>query len=1166
MRKIVYLMVTFIYVISAHGADTDAYFNSQSNVQPNVVFSVDTSGSMTNFLIFGAKIEAPKEYDRHQIYSGPFERSQFYVTSDSRIPTSPSGLSTSTLNSFKGCARAIVNDSLDGFYTSRMAVAISESSEIPVAKNMWIPAAKLNFEVTDTSDITVECHADSGHHGLAGYPDKFKWANANSGGTRNLHTDDENQELDWSRFPYVTAFVGNYLNYKVNPGELVEFSRAQMQERVIRDAVKRVHFINAGLFRMWGTPRGLAVALRAAEDHTDPDTRENFLHEVYSLTYGGNTPLATTLLEIYHYFKGATVNRTPEYRWGEEPPLLWNFLNGYKESDPEIHNNGVYKSPIQYECQKNYVVLITDGEPHGDDGAYEDFVASNSAQYPRYQEILGKSKCDGNCLDELTEYMSKADTAPWLDNKYDLDGDGMPDPQTVKVYPIAMEKEQDLLKEAADAAGTQSYTVTDLLEFENAVSDILYGINQSTAFSMVTATSSNDRFSKVSNRNYLYYGQFVPTNKFQWEGNLKKYRYAYTPNGAAYVTDTNPANPDITTDSGGSIASAKSYWSDEADGNDALSGGVIGRLKKREVWTDRTIRGINNDIDTDVKIMSSDNKLRIENAFYNEKTNTTVIDDKTGKGEFMLYHALGVDMHDVDGDGVKLEQRGHMGAIVRSSPVAVQFGGTSSEPKVAIFAATTDGVLHAFDDETGDELWAVVMPEAYPHVFKQYENPYSKSPWWGIDGAMTSYVIDHDNDGLIEADQGDQVMLIVSGGMSLRRWFMFDVTNAMESTDQVTLVRRGKYEENDSHWNELGLALTKMVPLTYQLGREEVVVPKTAMLYANGWDPTAEFSYDEPNSMGRGLSLYSLKTGGLIWQETKRDGGAHMDYSFATEPTVVDLNGDGLSDLIYAVDINARLWRFNVNNGASSASNIISGEILAELGDASVTKNQRRTYKRVDAALLTTGMDTEVILAIGTGDRMNPLSESTQDRLVVIRDKSATSGAAPAAILKYADLYDATSNVIGEGSESEKEDAFEKLNEKTGWYIDLPLGKEKAISAPLISAGIVNFSVYRVDSASDDPCESGGAGQGMLYRMNVLDGTPVSDYDGSGALTKGDRYTAIRGGGIPGDVGFHTSPTGVKSIIVNRDAYLNEPDELDPNKNASTDGVFGGDAAGYWFE
>lgn len=1108
--------------------DTDIYLNQSAGVLPNVMFSIDTSGSM------GARMYAAPDYNRLSSYSGSFDSNRFYVSPNGRIPAVPSGLSAGPMDSLKGCQFADDAVNNDGFTGIRTAFAFSIDSNVPVTSNRWIPGDKVSFSLTDSAHVSVECSDDSGTHGAASGGGGVYASDSGA----LLYTNNAANEVDWSKYPFITVFSGNYLNYRANPPSNVRLTREIIQKRVIRDAVKRTPDIMAGLTEIY---YGGGHILQGLKDNSIRSNQEALLSKLNTTRSRFGTPLSGSLLEVLHYYHGKNYYR-------------------YRSTDPTAMTGNRYISPITSSCQKSYVILVTDGYPCCDSRANNVFRASSS-NYPKYNEHTGVNSCFGNCLDEMTEYLSKAD-ASTLPDIYDLDGDSNPDPQTVKVYPIGMEINQQLLDDAAAAAGTDSYYAKDAVEFENAFVEILATIKEEGGVSMVTAASSNDRFSKTSNREYLYYGQFVPSSKAQWRGNLKKYRYAYDSDGVAYITDTRTSNPDISTFDGRVASSAISYWSNGVDGNEALQGGVADRLKTKSAWG-RNIYGIHNWSNTNQPVMLPGHKISdLSNSFLVSEMN--VSGRSTTEQNNIIKYVVGQDVKDENSNNNNTEQRGALGAIVRSSPIPIQFGGTQADPKVVVFVTTTDGMLHAFDDKTGDELWSIVMPEAYSHFSRQYDNPNSSSPWWGIDGSMTARVVDNNENGVIEA--GDKVMLYISAGLSMRRWFMIDVTNALKSSAQATLVRRGMYNAAQADWQEFGFATSNMVVMSYRLRGDSSDKVRKGMVYANGWDPDAEFSYG-PSSMGRGLTLHDADDGSVLWKMINDGPGSAMKYAFPTQPTVVDIDGDGYTDLIYAIDVNANIWRFNVNKNASSTRSMITGGKFASLG-ANTDGNRRRAYKRLDAAVIQNPDGVSVMLAVGTGDRMNPLSQTDDDRLYVITDKSAASGVQPSSVLSAdSDFYDATDNKLGQGSPSELLDEIAKLNQRAGWYIKLPSG-QKSISAPLISAGIVNFPVYQIGSASLDPCRSGNAGSGVLYRLDILDATPIADYneDDNAELSKEDRVVQIRGNGIPGDVGFHTSAQGVKTIIVNMDTFINRPDIDDPSKRQTPERLFQGDSAGYWFE
>lgn len=1158
-------LLSLLLITAVDATDTDVYLNRTGTIAPNVVFSMDTSGSMTD-----NQIQVAADYKPSTQYTGPFLENGAYFSVDGRIPSSADGLSATTFNNVKHCDFAQDKVSGDGFVAVRAAVSFEEAAtSIHYAKNVWFPANRVHFDLFNDGSVRVECQDDAGVHGAAGGGSAL-YASRNTG---QLYTGSAAEEVDWSKYPYVVIFSGNYLNYKLNPGVLEWETRAFLQERVVKDAIKRTPEIFAGLVFFddklvdggdWSNNDDYiyyGAVKSAVKDNSIRSNQSLLLQTVESAVYNNATPLGTALLEILHYYHGKSPLVAPDYATDQ------TAMDGTK-----------YKSPIQSACQKNYVLFVTDGSPYWDLEAEKHFKVEK-IDYPEYQQILQKNQCDGNCLDEVAQYLSKADAyGDASDNLYDLDGDGSPDPQTVKVFPVGMEIEERLLEQTAIAGGTKSYYATNAIDFENAIVDILATIKEQQGASMVTATASVDAYSKVSNRNFLYFGMFEPTSNYQWNGNLKKYRIAYKNagdsnprNDVAYVTDQNTSDPDIATDTGQLIPEAHSYWSARADGNNSMVGGVVDRLKQK---TNRKVSGINNWNTSRQSVFSAQNKLELSNTFFSDEMGAK--DRSDTERTAIVDYALGKDVHDEDNDNDTAEQRGHLGAIVRSGPVTVQYGAANGTPEILVFAVTTDGVLHAFDDETGDEVWSVVMTDAYSRLVEQHDNQGSFAPWWGIDGGITPHVIDKNANGIIESD--DKVYLYINTGLGLRKWLVLDVSQAHKGPTDILMMARSEppFDNNtnpptpNTGWEEFGMATARMIPISYRLAGDAGGKKRSAFLYANGYDPMAEFSYGE-NTMGRGLTLHESDEtelssfGKVLWKATRSTGGyPDMRFGFATTPTTVDMDGDGFADLIYAIDVNAQLWRFHRNISATSVNQLFSGGILAKLG-SDVPGSRRRTYKRVDAAVVTAGGNPFVLLAVGTGDRMNPLSASETNRLHVLFDRTAVSGQTPSQVMTAADLYDATANIIGEGSDAEKENAAQKIDASSGWYINLPLG-QKAISAPLISNGIVNFPVYRPNTATLQQCENTGIGDGLLYRLHVLTGEPVTDFSGDGSLGQSDRYVKLNASGIPGDAVAHTSSTGVRTIFTNLQGFVADPDKSDPNTPSETGSDFFGNSAGYWFE
>ena len=71
--------------------------------------------------------------------------------------------------------------------------------------------------------------------------------------------------------------------------------------------------------------------------------------------------------------------------------------------------------------------------------------------------------------------------------------------------------------------------------------------------------------------------------------------------------------------------------------------------------------------------------------------------------------------------------------------------------------------------------------------------------------------------------------------------------------------------------------------------------------------------------------------------------------------TVLDTNSDGFSDRMYAGDMGAQVWRFDITNGNARAS-LVAGGVIASLGSHDETThlavNNRRFYNAPDVAAI----------------------------------------------------------------------------------------------------------------------------------------------------------------------------------------------------------------------
>ncbi|MEM9601942.1 MAG: hypothetical protein AAGA11_03710 [Pseudomonadota bacterium] len=1111
-------------VTSAQALDTDIFFDRTVSELPNVVFYMDTSGSMN-----GSMNNVPIPYNPAQTYSGAFTTNSVYYAPGGRVPNSPSSVTSGQRMSMH-CDQANLGIDARGFFTGRMVGRLPTTIPgNPTAEDKWLPVNKGVWGQFDGH--LIDCFEDRGVHGENGVGGGT-YVNAN---TTTAWTANAGEEIDWNGAGYVTAFLGNYINYKLNPPiENQSGTRTNKSEAMKRVMINVSHLfpqINAGVARMNGSSG--ATIVRPVRDNRLVANRTEFENTVNALPASGVTPLAEGLYEVYRYYRGES--------------RLFGSSTG---THPDAISGSNYISPIDHECQRSHVIMFTDGVPWADND-----------QEP-IETLLGGGSChSGNnqstgtsCLDDLALYMAQTDSRPGIPNVFDDDGNGTPDGQTVKVHPVGVQIGFQLLEDTATAADTSYFSAQDAIQLENNLVDVLSNIAGTVTVASRVVTSS-DQFSRVAHRSEVYTGVYEPNSSYQWRGNVKKYRIAYD-GLRPYLTDSDETNnPEILNTNGGIIPSARSYWSSGADGNNVLDGGARERLAGQNPAS-RNIYGINVDPSIEGNLTNSMHQLSLAQPTVNAALGAAT--RPASERQDILDYALGYDTPDTDDDLNTGEHSGQIGGFARNEPLAIQYGGTEANPDVVVFAATSDGMLHGFDGETGDEIFAVSPIESVPHYAPQFDNPATGSTrFWGIDGKLSAYVIDKNLDGIITQSAGDRVYLYMPYGLGGRTLYIFDATRANDRVNPV-VVALNKKDPSLGRWREYGHALSQAVPLRAR----KTTGGKSLMAIAMGYDPNAEFAYTG-HVMGRGIGLLELETGSMSWSAVSNASTAtsemqfsDMDYAFVAEPSPVDTNGDGFADRVYAVDLGAQVWRFDLaDNFVGNSSSSADGGMIAELG-RDVDGERRRVFKPIRTALVRDDGQAWVALAFGTGDRMNPLTSTNDNRLYLIRDThvSMPSGGFP--VIDNGDLYDATANTLGTTTNpTALANEYEQLRTSQGWYVNLP-NDRKAISGVSISNGIVNYPVYTIPSSSA-PCER-DIGSGTLYRMKLYDAQPVFDYSGNTTLGTEDREIPLAAPGIPSDMAGHRDPSGNLSECVNMQCF-----QSDPNATA---GTIPNVQENYWFQ
>jgi len=616
------------------------------------------------------------------------------------------------------------------------------------------------------------------------------------------------------------------------------------------------------------------------------------------------------------------------------------------------------------------------------------------------------------------------------------------------------------------------------------------------ALSYTAPAVSVNTFNRTRNLNNVYLTMFGARGNAHWPGNLKAYRIQ----GGKIVDATGADAVDPGT--GFFYPTARSYWTTgQSDGNDVLMGGAAQQLPNpsvRRLFTDngfdKTLSGASNAISTGNIAMYNDSDFGLVTG---GPAMTDVINWMRGQ-----------DVQDIDGDP-DTTIRYAMGDPLHSRPAAIVYGGTVQNPEAVVYTATNDGYLHAVDASNGKELWSYVPKELLPRMARLYEDPEMKYKMYGIDGDIIPVLRDKDGDGVIEAVDGDFALILFGmrrGGSTYR---MLNVTDK----NNPVLVWERVLDEGGQSWSAPVVTRMDVAGVTQNAFKAVAVI-------GGGYDGVHDTAAFNPaaDGVGAGIHVLDLLSGDTIWRAGHDTTNADLKLDTMTRaiPTrikVIDINGDGLADRMYASDMGGQLWRFDVSNG-NTATTLVAGGVIARFGAEGLgtptAGDTRRFYNSPDAAMFNDVHQNRrfISVSIGSGYRAHPLDLSPVDRFYSLRDPNVFNHLTQDEYDNYvpfteSDLVDVSGQVDVSVTASD-----------AGWMLTLP-SSQMVLADSVTFNDEIFFVSFSPDTTGAAACNV-GQGTNYLWRVSVINGDPIVD-DLGNVPTGGEddaRRTALAQGGI----------------------------------------------------
>ena len=819
--------------------------------------------------------------------------------------------------------------------------------------------------------------------------------------------------IDWNAAPHGSAYIfytGNFLNYLAAAGRTTESTLAAIAAKAITIAADATSELDVAVFRTSDREPDAEGGFVLLAPVSAAFAAARLPTLLAGLPAAGAAPIGETMTEVVAWLSGGSV------RYGDEA-----------RADVAVRNpqdTARYQSPFSSPCRPVTIAVATAGIPSQDDGAQ--FIADE----PGFTELTGG--CDANCLPAIAQWLTQSDLLA------DQPGQQFAPLNWFTPAPIPA-----LVAKSLDRAGGQVEFAGDPLAFANVIARSLQhdaavaATEQLSAAGLLLSDQS-------THEPAVLYGLSAPQIRQRWFGNLLRYglRAPAVPLEAPIVVDRD-GQPAFDPDSGLPRQDSCSVWSNRPDGNALLSGGAAGQLPAAES------RRLFSDITADA-LTSARNRLTPGNTSLSAATLGLSPGARETPANVISWL-------------LNLQTLGDPGL---QAPVSLNQAGPAGH---TTFIATHDGLLHAFDSDTGVERWAFMprpLLSRLPELMRDEESIVRSH---GIDGPLVLHRYDPNGDGRIDPAAGEHLWLLFGIGRGGVGYYALDLS----SPDEPRLIwSLGTTDLGDAaeSWPEPVIARLSIANSGQDRGAWVVVL-------AGGYDRAYDFPGQPVAASGALLSILDAASGRRLWRAA---GSAAllpdqripaMTASFASAPRVLDLDGDGYADRIYAITVDGSLWRMDLQNGATAASLALTRQV-AQLGGLG-----RRFYSTPDVAMVREGGRLQPAISMGSGWRARPREATITDRFYSIRDREPAS-----ATLREADLHDATAGLVPMPAGA------------PGWFVRLDAhgAGEKVIGSTLSFDHRLHFVTYQPTAASASSVCGPPQAVRRLRTLDIRTGLPAN--------------------------------------------------------------------------
>lgn len=881
---------------------------------------------------------------------------------------------------------------------------------------------------------------------------------------------------------------------RIKPGTLRRMDIARVAAASLVDSLD-----NARIGLATYDAGGAGADIKISVSNADTEVAKTALKTVIgALTPTGSTPLAEALHEIGRYFVGTTGGVNPGHQSSPSCTVNGQYDGSIVLHPGTTHNlidegtlfnrsPGAYQSPICHSCQKNFVILLTDGRSQDDQDltvgtGLRDYDGDCSGCVDDRKSARTYESNGSDYLDDVAQALYEIDLRPDID---DVDGNEVIN--NLSTYTIGFADDQvikdPLMQEAAYQGGglfLQASNASELLtSLKTTISDIQAKLGSASA---VTTSSTRFRTSTIA-----FQALF---NSVDWSGQVN----AMPINASGFlgpVVWNAAANMPVS-----SVTRNVLAWDPVAaagisfnTGNAALINAVVASTASPSPLTSDQIDYLRGDVTN-----------ALPGGTLRSRTATA---GHVPLGDIINSDPLFVKNQNFSYGRLTGDEGAEYGVFRQSSAYLNRPG--------MLYVGGNDGMLHGFSfsydassgTATGTEQFSYI-PNAVFGALGALTDP-SYTHRYYVDGSPVfgDAYLDTDSSG---SDDSWRTVLVGTTGAGGKGVFALDITDpsGISATDVLW-----DLDSTQSGFSDLGV----------QLGEVSIARMPDGHFYA-------VFGNGYGSALGKAmLYLVRLDDRTQVYSiELDASGGNGL-----SSPLVADHDRDLTADIIYAGDLKGNLWKVNlgVSSGALTLNSAFGSDSLFVVEDAASPAVMQPITAQPEAGVHPDGglmiyFGTGQYFEVGDAGVASPQIQTFYGIRDDFRDVSGSRVDRGRLVAQTIDAEDSTT-FSGFKVRLTSNHAVHYPSKK-GWYMDLGLYDSATGTTAAVGERVVNQAILRDDRLifttlipSADPCSFGG--NSWLMEINAVTGerlgeTPF-DLNDDGLFTDADKVPDPLSGGTP---------------------------------------------------